>query len=131
MPSKGKSPFVSRSLIHVQADEVDFTAIFTTIPASCYALCFIGVMLRRFFNTCCTAVTLFFFSATPLWALDAGRGEEAQTWGLSFAMMIALSASTLFLLRPPQRSDSALSYLVGTPVPLWKKECVYDRNRSV
>jgi len=77
----------------------------------CFSRFFVGVMFRLFFSRCCTAATLFFFSATPLLAQGGEGGDEAQAWVLSFAFMIAFLALTLLiLLRPTKRSDSAFTY---------------------
>jgi len=57
------------------------------------------------------AMTLFFCSATPLWAQGADGGNDTQAWVLSFFIMILFLALTLLiLLRPTKRSDSAFSH---------------------
>jgi TRAP-type C4-dicarboxylate transport system permease small subunit len=56
---------------------------------------------------------VFFYTAVPLWAKEeeAATGDEPQIWVISYAVLIAFLALSLFiLLRPTKRLDSAFSY---------------------
>jgi len=67
-------------------------------------------MFARIFNRF-GAFIVFFFSCIPLWAAEEEKATESPVWVLSYAIMIAFLALTLFiLLRPTKRSDSAFSY---------------------
>jgi cytochrome b561 len=67
-------------------------------------------MFVRVFHWCWAAITFLLFTAAPLRAADEA-GDETQVWVISYAIMIAFLALTLFiLLRPTKRDDSAFSY---------------------
>ena len=57
-------------------------------------------------------MTIFFFTAVPLWAAEeAAKEPETQEWVISYAVMIIfLGLTLLILLRPTKRNDSAFSY---------------------
>jgi len=68
------------------------------------------MMFVRIFNWCWITVTLFFCTATPLWAQEE-QGGETQVWVISYFLMFLFLGLTLaILLRPVKRDDSAFSY---------------------
>jgi len=69
-------------------------------------------MFVRLFHRCWLAVTVFFFSAVPLWAQEpTAADKETQEWVISYALLLLfLGLTLLILLRPTKRNDSAFSY---------------------
>jgi L-asparagine transporter-like permease len=68
-------------------------------------------MFVRVFNWCWAAVIVFFCTAVPLWAAEEAAEDETQIWVISYAILIAFLALSLFiLLRPTKRKDSAFTY---------------------
>ena len=91
---------------------VDFTTKSVTIPVLSTPDRFAFMMFLRFFNRCWLAVTVFFFTAVPLWAQESTAADkETQEWVISYVLMLFFLALTLLiLLRPTKRDDSAFSY---------------------
>jgi TRAP-type C4-dicarboxylate transport system permease small subunit len=71
-------------------------------------------MFVRVFNWCWAVVLVYCCTAVPLWAAaqeEAPTGDEPQIWVISYAILVAFLALSLFiLLRPTKRLDSAFSY---------------------